>query len=573
MANLRCAVSVLLFSALTSALNSLSSLSSAPQEPLAEQLEPTAVQPLVLVVQPADQAQAAQLVQSLQVLVEQPALPTAREAVPQVAQEGQAAPQQLQPQQPTAQSLSTPLIVQEQLPQVQPIPLTPLQQVQPQPELPAQSLPVLQFSVEAQQVPVQPGSASQLELQLQEKQQLQLEQLQQKQELEQRQLEQQLQQTQELQQQQPPVPAALVPEGAHAIVQASEPFAVIATVPVVEPAAVAVAQAMPPAVVTGTVAQAERAIKEVPDAQLHWSVWSLVQTLSFAVVVKALCMAGNVLVQLSPFPQVKRWEARNDTGEADAAPYVAICFGGWQWCFYGFFAFMETRRSGFLILVHSNCLGALLGTYYIFTFYKNCQCSSNKAALQKYLSGVAALVMLQICGLLTLPAERALFLSGLISSFCSFVGALSMLVTVPNTIRTKDSRSIPGMLVGANFCSALVWCLCGYMLGDMLVMGPNVVASFSNLVCLYLKFAYPSMEGCQSPKSIDDIPLHTASALKLRRSKGETITTTTVEKANEKTPLRETLRGKSMETPKFSTFAGEGYSRPTPCSDGTGGTF
>merc|ERR1719440_1400066 len=118
-------------------------------------------------------------------------------------------------------------------------------------------------------------------------------------------------------------------------------------------------------------------------------------------VVKALCMAGNVLVQLSPFPQVKRWEARNDTGEADAAPYVSICFGGWQWCFYGTFAYLVTKRSGFLILLHSNCLGAVLGTYYTVTFYRNSQASA-KTNLQKYLSGIAALVLLQICGLLSL---------------------------------------------------------------------------------------------------------------------------------------------------------------------------
>merc|ERR1719414_667908 len=52
--------------------------------------------------------------------------------------------------------------------------------------------------------------------------------------------------------------------------------------------------------------------------------------LSFAGVIKVLCMAGNVLVQLSPYPQVRRWERRGCTGEADAAPYVSIAFGGWQ---------------------------------------------------------------------------------------------------------------------------------------------------------------------------------------------------------------------------------------------------
>merc|ERR1719484_505587 len=99
----------------------------------------------------------------------------------------------------------------------------------------------------------------------------------------------------------------------------------------------------------------------------------LLQGITFALVIKVLCMAGNVLVQVSPYPQVNRWESRGCTGEADAAPYVSIAFGGCQWCFYGMFAWIVTSRSGFLILVHSNCLGAVLGTYYVVAFLRNCR--------------------------------------------------------------------------------------------------------------------------------------------------------------------------------------------------------
>lgn len=205
-------------------------------------------------------------------------------------------------------------------------------------------------------------------------------------------------------------------------------------------------------------------------------------------------MAGNVLVQLSPFPQATRWEARKSTGETDAAPYVSICFGGWQWCFYGMFAYLVTKRSGFLVLLHANCLGAVLGTYYTMLFYRNCQDTGAKTNLQKYLSAVAALVLLQLCGLLTLPAERSLFLSGLVSSFCSFMGALSMLVTVPQVLATQNARSIPGMLAGANLMSSLVWLICGYILADPLVMLPNLMGAASSGICLGLKLRLPSME-------------------------------------------------------------------------------
>jgi len=218
----------------------------------------------------------------------------------------------------------------------------------------------------------------------------------------------------------------------------------------------------------------------------------LIAGLSFATAVKALCMAGNVLVQVSPYPQVKRWEQRGCTGEVDAAPYVSIAFGGWQWCCYGLFAWMVTKRSGFLILVQSNCLGAVLGTYYTMVFFRNCRHKEASLSLQWYMSAVGSLVLLQMCSILALPLERALFLTGLVASFCSFVGALSMLVVVPTVLRTGDSRAVSGPLVVTYLFSSMVWCVCGWLLGDPLIAAPNVAALISCSICAYLKMSYPS---------------------------------------------------------------------------------
>eukprot|EP00438_Fugacium_kawagutii_P007210 Skav217999 [mRNA] locus=scaffold2344:64129:66051:- [translate_table: standard] len=152
-----------------------------------------------------------------------------------------------------------------------------------------------------------------------------------------------------------------------------------------------------------------------------------------------------------------------------------------------------TKRSGFLILVHSNCLGAVLGTYYSVAFYRNCN-QSSLGGLQRYTSAVVMLVLFQLCSVAVLPVERALFVTGLISSFCSFIGAISILVSLPRVIRTQDSSSIPALLVSANLLSSLVWCICGWMLEDPLIAAPNVVGFVSGLVCLFLKYMYPDHE-------------------------------------------------------------------------------
>jgi len=218
--------------------------------------------------------------------------------------------------------------------------------------------------------------------------------------------------------------------------------------------------------------------------------WQLVTAAS---IVKVLCMLGNIMTQVSPYPQVKRWAKYGCTGEVDAAPYVSIAFGGWQWCFYGTFAWLFTGRSGFLVLVHSNSLGAVLGTYYTMTFHRNCRNEHALSTLRMYLRAIVALVSFQVCGMVSLaPApERALFLSGMVASFCSFIGALSMLISVPSVLASRDSSCIPGPLVLANFCSAVFWCICGWMLEDPLVAGPNVAACLSSGLCLWLKYWFP----------------------------------------------------------------------------------
>jgi len=280
--------------------------------------------------------------------------------------------------------------------------------------------------------------------------------------------------------------------------QAAMANAVASQAPVVQqsaPAQVAVPIAavtvVPSAAVPVTIAQ----VPESTSSTTQWyfsQAMQLIYGLTFAMIVKGLCVAGNVLVQVSPISQIKRWESRKCTGEADAAPYMSIAFGGWQWCFYGLFAWIVTARSGFLILVQSNCLGALLGTYYVVTFYRNCRNDTSLSTLQRYLSAVTSLALLQVCALSVLPAERALFLTGLISSFCSFIGATSVLVTVPQVIRQKDSRSIPGPYAFANFLSSGVWSLCGYILDDPMVMIPNIFSTCCATVSLGLKVLYPS---------------------------------------------------------------------------------
>lgn len=289
--------------------------------------------------------------------------------------------------------------------------------------------------------------------------------------------------------------------------------------------------------------------------------------LTFASMIKAVCMLGNMLVQVSPFPQVRRWELRQDTGESDAAPYVSIAFGGWQWCYYGLFAFFLTKRSGFLVLVHSNCLGAILGTYYAITFYRNCKHNGSRQGFQRYLSCVSTLILIQVCALGILPIERALFMTGLISSFCGFVGAISMLVSLPTVIRAQDSRTIPGPLVVANSFSSLAWWICGWMLSDPMISAPNIVCFFCSGLCLYLKYRYPSDESAdceEAPAEPGAGKMVWISKAKQSQFGTPSLKEVSFKEFNTAGPTEESFKEMEESTPLRAT--------PVDCC-GTGGTF
>jgi len=216
-------------------------------------------------------------------------------------------------------------------------------------------------------------------------------------------------------------------------------------------------------------------------------------------------MMSNVLFQVSPLPLVKQFQAKHDTGEADAAPFVAIAFGGCQWCFYGIFAYLVTGKSGFLILVYSNVLGALLGIYYVQAFQANCTRLGQISGMSMYFRIVSVLVLLQIGGMAALPREKALFFSGLISSTCSVATSLSALITLPIVVKQKNASSIPLPLSLASGVSAVLWITCGVILWDPWITFPNIIGLVCSVVSISLVQYYGTGD---RPEACDEGSAH-----------------------------------------------------------------
>mmetsp|Transcript_116809 Transcript_116809/g.227140 ORF Transcript_116809/g.227140 Transcript_116809/m.227140 type:complete len:372 (-) Transcript_116809:38-1153(-) len=206
--------------------------------------------------------------------------------------------------------------------------------------------------------------------------------------------------------------------------------------------------------------------------QAHQSWFAL---FTFAFILKGLCMLSNLLGQVSPVPQVMRFHKTGDTGDADAAPFMSMLYGGFQWSLYGFFAFIVTGRSGFLVLVYSNIFGGTLGVCYVCEFHRNCKNKETLRRLFIYYKIAASFFSMQLLAILFLDTQNALFFCGLLSSICGLIGACSLLTTLPQVMRTRCSSSINVPLLYCGLISGSLWLLCGIMLRDPWMTGPNVV--------------------------------------------------------------------------------------------------
>lgn len=247
---------------------------------------------------------------------------------------------------------------------------------------------------------------------------------------------------------------------------------------------------------------AQGAAKQIPELRKPWFSF-LRYGLSFAFILKALCISSNIFYQATPITTVRKFTSKGDTGDLDLAPFISCAYGGWQWCFYGLFAYLVTHKGGFLVLVYSNCVGATLGLYYVFAFQQFCKNTKMLQRASTYYYVLATIVGVQAGAIAVLPPVRALFFCGLVSSAWSIIGSMSLLTTVPDVWRTRNSASLqlPLLIIGET--SAALWVCCGLMLWDPWITLPN---GFSFFACFYahtLCMRYPPPQGMERQTSSD----------------------------------------------------------------------
>mmetsp|Transcript_19455 Transcript_19455/g.46930 ORF Transcript_19455/g.46930 Transcript_19455/m.46930 type:complete len:337 (-) Transcript_19455:364-1374(-) len=217
---------------------------------------------------------------------------------------------------------------------------------------------------------------------------------------------------------------------------------------------------------------------------------SWLHVVSFAFMLKFLCICSSVLMQMAPMRDVVKFRNAKSTGGYESLPLVMLATCGSQWCFYGLFAFAVTGNRGFLVVVYANALGVVLGVFYTISFQSFCDNSIKAQGLYTYLSFGASIFVFQAFTMILYAPEIALLVSGAVAATLSVAVSASPLVGIDELRRTRNADAMPADLILACFLSCVLWMLCGVMIRDLWIFVPNACGLLFNCIQLFALWKY-----------------------------------------------------------------------------------
>jgi uncharacterized protein with PQ loop repeat len=227
------------------------------------------------------------------------------------------------------------------------------------------------------------------------------------------------------------------------------------------------------------------------------------RVLSFAFMLKAGAIASSVTMTLSPLRAVKSIQAAKDTLTYPPYCFVCVAVCGMQWCAYGTFAFTVTGNYGFLILVYSNVLGVIMGSYYGFTYYSNIKSSVRWDQFKTSVGAAASAYAFQAFLIATTSHAKALLVVGTSSAFMSVLVSVAPMADLPKILRTRDTSGMPADVCLASFIASCLWLGCAILLHDAWIFVPNLFGLVFGGFQLLLLAAFSASNSSLAAKKAD----------------------------------------------------------------------
>lgn len=186
---------------------------------------------------------------------------------------------------------------------------------------------------------------------------------------------------------------------------------------------------------------------------------------------------------------IKTIEQAKSTLQYPFAPFFFYFISSVIYTLYGF-VISNALMGGTALL------GAVMGSYYVFVYYTHAGDKTQPTRMLTYSFVFIVLLSLAVSH----SPDQSPLLIGVPGNILSVLTSASPLLQVKTILRLKDASSLPFGMSVMNVVAGGVWMVYGFMLGDPLVILPNMFAFSMGVIQVSLIALYPGAAAAKAGK-------------------------------------------------------------------------
>ncbi|POM75342.1 Hypothetical protein PHPALM_7568 [Phytophthora palmivora] len=201
--------------------------------------------------------------------------------------------------------------------------------------------------------------------------------------------------------------------------------------------------------------------------------------------VPVVAVGSSIVFAISPWPTVSTIRRARSTLQFSFAPFFFYFVQSIIYTLYGW-------TTGNPVVGGTSLLGVVLGSYYVLIFYKYAR---DRTQATRMLTSAMLVILLLTHQVATRSPEETQMIIGIPANILSVFTAASPLLQIKNILRRKDASCLPFGMSVMNVVAGTIWGTYGVMLGDPLVICPNLFALTMGAIQVSLILLYPGGKG------------------------------------------------------------------------------
>ncbi|RLN66571.1 hypothetical protein BBJ28_00010151 [Nothophytophthora sp. Chile5] len=198
--------------------------------------------------------------------------------------------------------------------------------------------------------------------------------------------------------------------------------------------------------------------------------------------IPVVAVGSSIVFAISPWPTVSTIRRARSTLQFSFAPFFFYFVQSVIYTLYGY-------TTSNVVVGGTSLLGAVLGAFYVFVFYTNAR---DKTQATRMLTSAMAVILLLTHQVATRSVEETQMLTGIPANILSVFTAASPLLQLKAILARKDASCLPFGMSAMTVVSGAIWTIYGLMLGDLLVICPNLFGLAMGAIQVALIFVYPA---------------------------------------------------------------------------------